>query len=437
MSQAGSSGQGGIDNAPDGSSGNIFVKMKQLDDRDISVFELIEKITPDIEEAALAVNETAEVSASLQTATGTSPQTLSFSVRDTNESRLNDSIDQIREALMDLDSITEVETDLEDTVEEVQIEINRNEARTAGLSPAQISQEVNAVTRGALATQIITDDSDVYDVYIQYDEEIANTIDGLEDLALRAPSGEFISLGEVADITVDEGPVSIQRIDQQAAVGFTASYTTSTNLGAVSQEVDEAIADLNLADETEVVFGGDRELLEDSIMDMLLAVGLAVVLVYLVMAAQFESFKYPFVIMFTVPLMVIGVAIAQFVTQTPVSVTSIIGLLILTGIVVNNGIVLVDYINQRKTAGIASYEAIYTSVRDRARPILMTALTTILALVPLALGIGEGTEINQPMAITVIGGLISSTFLTLYIVPIVYSFLDPETRKMNKKKKAK
>ncbi|MDZ5712953.1 efflux RND transporter permease subunit [Jeotgalibacillus haloalkalitolerans] len=437
LSQAGSSGQGGIDNSPDGSSGNIFVKMKPLEDRDISVFELIEKITPEIEEAATSVNETAEVSASLQTATGTSPQTLSFSVRDTNETRLNESVDQIRDALLELNTITEVETDLEDTVEEVQIEINREDARAAGLSPAQISQEVNAVTRGALTTQIITDDSDVYDVYIQYEEEIANTIEGLEDLALRTPSGEFVTLSEVAEISIGEGPVSIQRIDQQAAVGFTASYTTNTNLGAVSQEVDDAIADLNLADETEVVFGGDRELLEDSIMDMLLAVGLAVVLVYFVMAAQFESFKYPFVIMFTVPLMVIGVAIAQFVTQTPVSVTSIIGLLILTGIVVNNGIVLVDYINQRKAAGMASYDAIYTSVRDRARPILMTALTTILGLVPLALGIGEGTEINQPMAITVIGGLISSTFLTLFIVPIVYSFLDPETRKMNKKQKAK
>ncbi|MBM7578285.1 efflux RND transporter permease subunit [Jeotgalibacillus terrae] len=435
LSQIGSSQQGSFDGSTDGSTASIFVKMVPLDERDISIFELIEDISPQIEDAAAEVNETAEVSASLQTATGTSPQTLSFDVRDVNENRLNESVEEIREALLALDSITEVETDLEDTVEEVQIEINREEARTAGLAPAQIAQEVNAVTRGALATQIITDDSNVYDVYIQYEEDIANTIEGLEDLSLRSPSGEFVALGDVADIIIGEGPVSIQRIDQQSAVGFTASYTTDTNLGVVSQEVDEAIADLNLPEETEVVFGGDRELLEDSIVDMLLAVALAIVLVYFVMAAQFESFKYPFVIMFTVPLMIIGVALAQFITQTPVSVTSIIGLLILTGIVVNNGIVLVDYINQRKQSGMESYDAIVTSVRDRARPILMTALTTILGLVPLALGFGEGTEINQPMAITVIGGLISSTFLTLYIVPIIYSFIDPATRRMNKKAK--
>jgi hydrophobic/amphiphilic exporter-1 (mainly G- bacteria), HAE1 family len=164
----------------------------------------------------------------------------------------------------------------------------------------------------------------------------------------------------------------------------------------------------------------------------LLAMGLAIVLVYLVMSAQFESFKYPFIIMFTVPLMVIGVAIALTVTRTPVSISAIIGVIVLAGIVVNNAIVIVDYIQQRKAAGLDSLEAIVEAVQVRARPILMTALTTILGLLPLALGIGEGTEINQPMGITVIGGLISSTFLTLFIIPIVYSFFDKETRRMKK-----
>src|SRR5690606_11980992 len=191
--------------------------------------------------------------------------------------------------------------------------------------------------------------------------------------------------------------------------------------------------ELNLEENTMISFGGDRELLDNSINDMMLAVVLAIVLVYIVMAAQFESFKYSLVIMFTVPLMAIGVAIALFVTQTPISITAVIGILVLVGIVVNNGIVLVDYINQRKAAGMQSYEAIVTAVHDRRRPILMTALTTILGLLPLAIGIGEGTEINQPMGIAVIGGLISSTFLSLYVVPVVYSLFDRETRFMNSK----
>ncbi|PPA72253.1 efflux RND transporter permease subunit [Jeotgalibacillus proteolyticus] len=435
VSQVGATQQGSFDGSSDGSRADISVKMLPLGDRDISVFQLVEDLTPALERAAADVNETAEVTVNLQTATGTSPQTLSFSVRDSNEARLEQAVEEIQDALVKVDHITEVETDLEDTVEEVQLTIDRESAQEYGFVPAQIAQSVNNVTRGAFATQIISEDSQVYSVFVQYEEEIANTLDGLRSLSLRAPSGQFVELQEIADIEISEGPVSLQRIDQQSAVGFTAGYSSGTNLGAISAEVDAAIDELNLADETEIVFGGDRELLEDSMNDMLLAVVLAIVLVYFVMAAQFESFKYPFVIMFTVPLMIIGVAVALFVTQTPVSVTAIIGLLVLSGIVVNNGIVLVDYINQRKQEGMKSYEAIVTSVRDRVRPILMTALTTILGLLPLALGIGEGTEINQPMAITVIGGLISSTFLTLYIVPIVYSFLDPETRKMNRKKK--
>ena len=164
--------------------------------------------------------------------------------------------------------------------------------------------------------------------------------------------------------------------------------------------------------------------------DMVLAILLAIVLVYFVMAAQFESFKYPFAIMFTVPLMVIGVAAAMLMTKTLLGVTSVIGILVLVGIVVNNGIVLVDFINQKKAEGVPSYDAILLSVQNRLRPILMTALTTILGLVPTALGIGEGTEINQPMGIVVIGGLVTSTLLTLYIIPIVYSLFDKQTRKI-------
>ena len=203
----------------------------------------------------------------------------------------------------------------------------------------------------------------------------------------------------------------------------------------MSKMVEEKIADLNLPGGTDVTFSGEIELLEDSINDMIMAFALAIVLIYIVMAAQFESFKYPFVIMFTVPLMVIGVAVGLIAARIPLSIPAAIGIIILAGIVVNNAIVIVDYINQRKQAGLSSYEALVESVKDRARPIMMTALTTILGLVPLALGIGEGTEMNQPMGITVIGGLFSSTLLTLFVIPVVYSLFDPETRTMNRKRK--
>lgn len=169
-------------------------------------------------------------------------------------------------------------------------------------------------------------------------------------------------------------------------------------------------------------------------MDMLMAMVLAVVLVFLVMAAQFESFKYPFVIMFTIPLSAIGVMLGLWLTDTPLSVPVFIGMLVLIGIVVNNGIVLVDFINQLRARGMNAYDAITEAVDVRTRPIFMTAFTTILGLVPIAVGFGEGSEINQPMGISVIGGLLASTLLTLILVPVVYSLFTKETLTMNRKK---
>lgn len=283
-----------------------------------------------------------------------------------------------------------------------------------------------------MATQMSVEGGEVLGVFVQYDKQFTQNIDKLKQLLIKKPDGNFVALGDVTAIETGSGPVNIQRINQQDAVEFTIKYKSSTNLGDISKEVDKKIASLDLPDETEIVFGGDRELLESSMDDLLLAFALAITFIYLVMAAQFESLKYPLVIMFSVPLIVIGVSIALTVTNTPVSLTVIIGLIVLAGIVVNNAIVIVDYINQKKERGINTHDAIVLSVKDRARPIFMTALTTILGLIPLALGIGEGTEINQPMGITVIGGLISSTFLTLFIIPVIYSFFDKDTRRMNK-----
>ena len=182
----------------------------------------------------------------------------------------------------------------------------------------------------------------------------------------------------------------------------------------MTKRVNETIDKIKFPNEIDVTFGGDRELFEGAIDDMMLALTLAVVLVYIVMAAQFESFKYPFVIMFSVPLMIIGVAIGLFVTNTPISVTAIIGILVLVGIVVNNGIVLVDYINQRKEAGLSSYDAIIASVRDRVRPILNDGFNDDPWITATCLGLGEGTEMNQPMGIAVIGGLLVRHLDALY-----------------------
>lgn len=405
----------------------IYVKLVPLADRERSIFEFVEELEQKLQGE---LEDKTELTFNVSTATGSSPHTLTFRLTDSDEGRLQQAVNKVQQELQAIEKVTKVSTDLDNTVQEIQIEVNRENAKDYGFVPAQIAQSVNQMTRGQLTSQLIAEDGAVLPVYTGFGQTFNDSVNSLKAMQLRSPAGLFVKLEDVATVSIEEGPVSIRRSDQAAAVAFFVEYETKESLGGISAKVDEAIESAHLSPTTQIVFSGDRELYDSAIDDMLLAVILAIILVYIVMAAQFESFKYPFVIMFTVPLMIIGVAIAMFATNTLIGVTSVIGILVLVGIVVNNGIVLVDYINQQKANGMSAYESILLATQDRLRPILMTALTTILGLLPLALGIGEGTEMNQPMGIAVIGGLVTSTLLTLYIVPIVYSLVDKETRKM-------
>jgi len=405
----------------------VYVKLVPLADRKRSIFEFVEELEQDLH---TELGEQAEITFNVSTSTGSSPNTLTFRLTDSDERRLHSAVNKVQQELLKVSAVTNVSTDLDNTVKEIQVEVDRERAKDYGFVPAQIAQMVNQMTKGQLTTQIIAEDGAVLPVYTGFGHFFNDSIESLKSMQLRSPAGLFVKLEDIATVAVQEGPVSIRRSDQAAAVAFFVEYETKESLGGISAKVDQALQKVKLPSETQVVFSGDRELYDSAINDMLLAVALAVVLVYIVMAAQFESFKHPFVIMFTVPLMIIGVAIAMFMTNTLIGVTSVIGILVLVGIVVNNGIVLVDYINQQKSKGMRTYDAILLATQDRLRPILMTALTTILGLLPLALGFGEGTEMNQPMGIAVIGGLVTSTLLTLYIVPTVYSLMDKETRKI-------
>ncbi|OLN22385.1 MFS transporter [Domibacillus antri] len=406
----------------------MYVKMTE--ERDRSIFEFVDDVKPKAEKAALEVNETAEVTFNLQSASGTEPQTLTFSVRDADNQRLNEAVAEIENSISTIDNVTEVSTDLDETVKEIQMTVNRDASLQAGMAPAQVAKIVTDATRGVFSTQILDGNtSEVKTVYVKYDEDVVKNIEQLRAMRVKTPAGNFTTLEELADIVIQDGPVKVRRISGQDAVQFRLTFSANSNLGEISSEVDDKIAGLNLSDETEISYSGEQELLDNSKGDMILAMVLAIVLVYIVMAAQYESFIYPFVIMFTVPLAIIGVTISLIVSNLPLSIPAIIGILILIGIVVTNAILMVDSILLRKRAGYVGMEAIVQSVKDRVRPILMTALTAILGLVPLASGIGDGTEINQPMSVVVIGGLFSSTFLTLFVIPVVFSFFDRQTRK--------
>lgn len=405
----------------------ISIKLVPINDRERSVFDFAEQLEEDVKDL---IGTRAELTFTLSSSSGSTPNTLTFRATDSDEKRLQQTVKEIQSRLETIDTAVKVTTDLDNTVEEIQVQVDREAAKEVGLLPAQIAQTVNNMTRGMFTTQIIAEDGAVLTVYTSFGDTFNKTVESLKTMKIRTPAGLFVELEQVADVTTELGPTSIRRSDQAAAVAFFVKYATSESLSGISKKVDSAIAELDLPDQTQILFGGDRELFDNAKKDMILAVLLSIILVYIVMAAQFESFKYPFVMMFSVPLMVIGVALSLWLTNTLLGVTAIIGILVLVGIVVNNGIVLVDYINHKKAEGLASYEAIIVGSQDRVRPILMTALTTILGLIPLAMGLGEGTELNQPMAIVVIGGLLTSTILTLFIVPIIYSLLDSQTRKM-------
>ncbi|SDZ51661.1 hydrophobic/amphiphilic exporter-1, HAE1 family [Evansella caseinilytica] len=430
MSTVGSSGtQGSVFGETGSHEASIFVTMVSLNERNQSTIEFADSIRKKVERAA----GDAEVSMEQQAMMSGAPNTITFNVTDSDPARLEEVVDQIAEEFEEMSEFNEVTNDLTETVTEIQFLIDEEAAREHGFAPAQIAQMLNQKMNGALATQIVTDDNDIYEVYVRYDDKFTNTVEAVENLLFKGQTGEYVALGEMVDVVEGEGPVTINRINQESAVQFTLQYGNQYGLGEMSELVQSTIDDLDIPEETSVTYTGDQELMSDAMNDLMLALLLALVFVYLVLAAQFESFKYPFVIMFSVPLVAIGVALALTVTWTPISVMAFIGLIVLAGIVVNNAIVLVDYINKMKAAGMRSYDAIVEGVKDRTRPILMTSVTTILGLVPLALGFGEGSEIQQPMAITVIGGLISSTFLTLIFIPVIYSFFDRETRNLNRK----
>jgi len=433
VSLIGTTQEGTFRGSTNSNVGELYIKMKEENERSRTTFQFVDDVKKELEKAARSANESAELSFILQSSTGSSPHTLSFSVRDNNKIRLSQSVDKIYQTLNKLTDVNELTTDQMEKVDEIQINVDRAAALRHGLLPAQIAMIVNDVTRGTRATQMVSETGEIHSVFVEYDRDITSNLDHLKGLLIKKLDGSYVTLDKVSKIERKSGPVDIHRINQQDAVQFTLKYKACTNLGAISKKVEKEIASLKLPEESQIVFSGEKELLDSSIDELILALVLAVVFIYLVMAAQFESLKYPFVIMFSVPLMVIGVALALISTMSPISLTVIIGVIVLAGIVVNNAIVIVDFINQKKESGKGTHEAIVESVRDRARPIFMTSLTTILGLIPLALGIGEGTEINQPMGITVIGGMISSTLLTLIVVPVMYSFFDSTSREKKKK----
>jgi HAE1 family hydrophobic/amphiphilic exporter-1 len=285
-----------------------------------------------------------------------------------------------------------------------------------------MAERVVDQVRGEVATQYSWRDRKI-DVLVRAREEDRYSIERIRRLIVNPESPRPVPLSAVAEIVIDSGPAEIRRIGQER-VAVIQSNLSFGDLGAAADELHEIVRKTTIPPELSVRIAGQNEEMADSFVSLILALTLAVFLVYLVMASQFESLLHPLVILFTIPLALVGAVFALWITGYTISVVVFIGLILLAGIVVNNAIVLIDLINQLRARGMAKIEAIIEGGRLRLRPILMTTLTTALGLLPLALGFGDGAEVRAPMAVTVIGGLLVSTGLTLVVIPVVYAVMD-------------
>jgi HAE1 family hydrophobic/amphiphilic exporter-1 len=328
----------------------------------------------------------------------------------------------IQESMAASDRFADIKTTVENGNPEIQIVFDQERAAKLGMAVRDIADRVVANVRGELATRYTWRDKKI-DVLVRSVDTRNSSIDEIRRLIINPASDRPVTLDAVATISISQGPAEIRRVALERVAIITANIAYG-DLGTAAEEAGRIVAQTPMPEGISAMVSGQSEEMTESFRSMQFALALAIFLVYIVMASQFESLIHPLVILFTIPLALVGAVLALFLTGTTINIVALIGVIMLAGIVVNNAIVLVDLINQLRAQGKERIEAIMEAGAARLRPILMTSLTTALGLLPMAMGFGEGSEVRAPMAITVIGGLLVSTMLTLVVIPVVYSLLD-------------
>ncbi len=327
---------------------------------------------------------------------------------------------QIRRRLETLEGVASARAGRREGRPEQNIRFLRDKISSLGLSTEDVARAVQTNVGGSRAASF-RQGGDQFPIVVRLRPEDRLSIKDLDNVSIRTPNGESIPISSLVTMNRGRGPTEIRRINSQRVTYISATLDSDAVLGEVVERARADLADLNLPEGFSIVFGGEYREQQKAQQDFLIAIIMALVLIYMVMAGQFERFLDPLIVMFSVPLVLIGVIPTLLLTGTTMNIQSVMGLVMLIGIVVNNAIVLVDYINlMRRERGMELYDAVAEAARLRLRPILMTTLTTVLGLVPLALGIGAGAEIQAALARVVIGGLTASTLITLGLIPVAY-----------------
>lgn len=350
---------------------------------------------------------------------------LTIQIRGRDLEKLQSMAGDVKEIVSRVEGTTDVATNAEETEQEFRITVDKEKAAKYGMTVAQIYQIVAERMADDTSDDTISTDIKDYDIYLESVEQSEATIESLKNVTFtytdkESGDEEEIKLSQVADFEELESLTSISREGQERYVQVTAAIDKGYNVGLVGDKVQKAVQDYELPEGYTVEMTGEDESINEAMEQLVLMLVLAIAFIYLIMVAQFQSLRAPFIILFTVPLAMTGGFGALLITGNVLSIISMIGFIMLVGIIVNNGIVMVEYINQLRREGVEKREAIITAGKTRLRPILMTALTTIFAMSTMAFGSDMGSDMGRPMAIVTIGGMIYGTLMTLVVVPCIY-----------------
>lgn len=410
---------------------SVTVTLKEK--RRASTDEVAQEIREELSNVAGAVITIAESSSM-----GMSSNEISFEFTGDDDKVLEKYVLQAQKILEDIEGVVETETSIADKKGEMQIRIDPARASRYGMSTATVANYVGSVITGKTAGRY-TEGGQEYDIDIVYPDGYAEDVDALRNLSIKTMTGQWISLSDVADVVEATSSSTLTRVDQKRVITLSGKLF-NTDMGSVNKKFDKALKSIPVPDGISRNTGGTFEVMIEAISSLILAIFLGILLMYMVMAAQFENLLQPFIILFTLPLAMIGVVLSLILTFSPLSVVGCIGILMLMGIVVNNAIVLIDFINtaKKENPDMPRTELLVYSGITRMRPVLMTSLTSILGFLPMAMAsASSGGAMMKPLAVVLVGGLTVGTFLTLLVIPVVYAIFDDIKLKRQSKKLSK
>ncbi len=402
----------------------IIVRLVDQAAKEKATRTVMERIQKEVEEIADGTTVTFNPQSSLLMMSGSAPGTVEVLISGPDIREVEKLNEDFLVKMAALPGMKNVRSSLTARKPEMMVVVDRDRAMQHGLTPAQVALSVSRAVRGQAVSRFEKTQREgsgvtTFDVVVRFDPKAVKDVSSLKGIVLAGKTGP-VKLRDIATIVEGEGPVVISRSDQKLSARLTGQFA-DRSLGAVTADLMDLISETDLPEGYSISIGGMSQIMEEGFSGLRFALYLAVLLVYMIMAASFESLGTPFIIFFTMPLAAVGVLAALYLSGYSFGITAFIGVIVLAGVVVNNGIVLVDFMRQRRRAGIPLREAVLEGASRRVRPVLMTSLTTILGLIPMALGLGQGGELGAPMALVTMGGLGSSTLFTLFVIPVLYS----------------